>query len=135
MTTTNITNTTNAANSMLRAIYWAITGALIGVGMIAILSIGIFLLVASVPLLVIGAMRGWLRELWAAVVGFGVAPMLILLADLQNRDAIQPASTADTYQTLAIACAVIAVLGLLAGVVIETGAAMRRARQTRPAGA
>ena len=85
MTTTNITNTTNAANSTLRAIYWAITGALIGVGMIAILSIGIFLLAVSVPLLIVGAMRGWLRELWAAVVGFGVAPMLILLADLQNR--------------------------------------------------
>ena len=42
---------------------------------------------------------------------------------------------ADAYQTIAFTCGVIAVLGLLAGIIIETGAAMRRVRQTRQAGA
>ena len=43
----------NTVNMALRAIYWAITGAPIGVGVIAILSIGVFLLVASAPLRVV----------------------------------------------------------------------------------
>ena len=38
---------------------------------------------------------------------------------------------AGAYQTIAFACGVIAVPGLLAGIIIETGAAMRRVRQTR----
>jgi len=56
----------NTVNMALRAIYWAITGAPIGVGVIAILSIGVFLLVASAPLIILGVVRGWWRELWAA---------------------------------------------------------------------
>lgn len=121
----------NAANIALRAIYWAITGALIGVGVIAILSIGIFLLAASVPLIILGVIRGWWRQLWAGLVGIGLAPMLILLNDLQNRASIHPASTADTYQAMAIVFGVIAVVGLLAGVAVEAGSAARRTRQAR----
>lgn len=124
-------NTMNTANIALRAIYWAITGALIGVGVIAILSIGIFLLAASVPLIIIGAVRGWWRELWAGLVGFGVAPMLILLADLQNRASIQPASTADTYQAMAIVFGAIAAVGVLAGIAVEIGSAAYPTHQAR----
>lgn len=121
----------NTANMVLRAIYWAITGALIGVGVIAILSIGIFLLAASVPLIIIGVVRGWRRQLWAGLVGLGVAPMLILLADLQDRASIQPASTADTYQAMAVVFGAIAVVGLLAGIAAEAARAARRTRQAR----
>jgi hypothetical protein len=124
-------NSMNTANIVLRVIYWAITGALVGVGVIAILSIGVFLLAASVPLIIIGAVRGWWRQLWAALVGFGLAPMLILLADLQNRASIQPASTADTYQAMAIVFGAIAGAGLLAGIAIEVGSVARRTRQAR----
>lgn len=121
----------NTANMVLRAIYWAITGALIGVGVIAILSIGIFLLAASVPLIIIGVVRGWRHQLWAGLVGLGVAPMLILLADLQDRASIQPASTADTYQAMAVVFGAIAVVGLLAGIAVEAARAARRTRQAR----
>ena len=124
-------NTANTANIVLRAIYWAVIGALIGVGVIAILSIGIFLQAASVPLIILGAVRGWWRQLWAGLVGIGLAPMLILLNDLQNRASIHPASTADTYQAMAIVFGVIAVVGLLAGVAVEAGSAARRTRQAR----
>ncbi len=116
---------------VLKALYWFIAGGLVGVGSIAILSIGIFLIAASIPLIVIGAVRGWLRELWAGMVGFGLAPMLILLADLQNRDQIQPTSTADFYQMMAIGFGVIAALGVLVGVAVEIYVVMRRARQER----
>jgi hypothetical protein len=120
-----------AIRRVLKALYWFIAGGLIGVGCIAILSIGIFLIAASVPLIVIGAVRGWLRELWAGVVSFGLAPMLVLLADLQNRDQIQPTSTADFYQLMAIGFGVIAALGALGGAAVETYMLMRRARQAR----
>ena len=123
----------SASDRVLRAIYWIIPGALVGVGFIAILSIGFFLLMASVPLILLGALRGWWRELWAGLIGFGVAPMLMLLADLQNRASIQPASTADAYQFLAISFAVIAVAGLLAGIVVETRITLRHTRHTRQA--
>lgn len=124
----NAMNAMNAMSTILKALYWVVVGSLMGVGVIAILSIGVFLMAISVPLAVIGALRGWWRELWAGVVGFGLAPMLILLADLQNRDAIQPTSTADTYQRLATGFGVIATLGLLVGVGVEAYAALRHAR-------
>ena len=120
-----------AIRKMLKAIYWLIAGGLVGVGCIAILSIGIFLIAASVPLIVIGAVRGWLHELWAGVVGFGLAPMVILLVDLQQRDQIQPTSTADFYQMLAIGFGVIAALGAFLGVAVEIYVVARRARQER----
>jgi hypothetical protein len=120
-----------AIRRVLKALYWFIAGGLVGVGSIAILSIGIFLIAASIPLIVIGAVRGWLRELWAGMVGFGLAPMLILLADLQSRDQIEPTSTADFYQLLAIGFGVIAAIGVLVGVAVETYMVARRARQQR----
>lgn len=118
-------------SALLKALYWAIAGGLLGVGIIAILSIGIFLVVASVPLIVIGVLRGWVREWWAGIVGFGLAPMLILLANLQGADAIQPASTAETYQIMAIVFGAIAALGLLVGIGVETYAAVRVTRVSK----
>lgn len=121
----------NTANAVLRALYWFVVGALLGVGVIAILSIGVLLLLASVPLMVLGAMRGWVREAWAGVLGAGLAPLLILLSDLQGSQSIQPVSTAQTYQLMAVIGAVIAALGLLLGIIVETTLAMRHPRQMR----
>ncbi|HEX5440460.1 MAG TPA: hypothetical protein VFW76_06220 [Ktedonobacterales bacterium] len=118
-----------AIRRVLKVLYWFIAGGLVGIGCIAILSIGVCLIAASVPLIVLGAVRGWLRELWAGVVGFGLAPMVILLADLQQRDQIQPTSTADFYQLLAIGFGVVAALGVGLGVAVETFVAPRQARQ------
>ncbi len=120
-----------AIRRVLKALYWFIVGAMVGVGIIALLSIGIFLIAASIPLVVIGAVRGWLRELWVGVVGFGLAPMLILLADLQDRDQIQPTSTADFYQLLAIGFGVIVAFGVVLGVAVETYVVTRHARRER----
>jgi len=70
--------------SLLRACYWLLTGALLGVGVIALLSIGIFLLAAGLVLLVVGLIRLRGRECWAALVGFGAFPALILLWDVTS---------------------------------------------------
>lgn len=100
---------------MLRALYWFVAGALLGVGVIAILSIGVLLLLAGLIMVVIGAIRFGARGLWAGLIGFGLVPMLILLNDLQQP--IQPASTAHAYQMLAIIFGAIALLGLVWGLV------------------
>ncbi len=70
--------------SIGRIVYWLLTGACIGFGVIAILSIGIFSLLAGMILLVVGAIRLGGRGLWAALVGFGVLPAAILVWDVAS---------------------------------------------------
>jgi hypothetical protein len=101
------------ARVMLRALYWFAAGALLGVGLLAILSIGVFLLLAGLILVVIGAIRLGARGLWAGLVGFGLLPALILQVDLSGSVPVDPASTAQTYQLLAIIFGAITLLGLI----------------------
>lgn len=68
-----------------RILYWLLVGALIGFGVIAILSIGIFFLVAGLALLIYGAIRVRGTGLWAALVGFGATPAAILLWDVTSQ--------------------------------------------------
>src|SRR6266446_3236840 len=49
----------------LAILYWLITGALLGIGLISILSIGLRV-----------------RNLWALLVGFGGLPALVLILDI-----------------------------------------------------
>jgi hypothetical protein len=69
---------------MWRIGYWLLTGALIGFGMIAILSIGSLFLLLGVILLVVGALRVGPRGIWAALVGFGAVPAGILIWDVTS---------------------------------------------------
>ena len=76
--------------------YWLFVGALLGIGLIGMLSIGIFLFVPGLALLIFGAIRLRGRGMWAAVVGFGAAPALLLLWDVSSGPwACQPAN--NTY--------------------------------------
>ena len=65
--------------SIGRMLYWLLTGALIGFGCIAILSIGFAFLMLGLILLPVGAIRLGGRGLWAALVGLGGLPALILV--------------------------------------------------------
>lgn len=61
---------------------WALAGALFGVGVIAILSIGAALVLVGV---ILAAVAAWLsrgRGMWAALIGFGLAPAAILVFDI-----------------------------------------------------
>ena len=81
------------------AVYWLVTGALFGVGCIAILSIGLLLLALGVVLLSVGLVRQYGRGWWAALVGSGGAPAAILLWDVTSAPwACEPASGATTAQ-------------------------------------
>jgi hypothetical protein len=59
---------------MWRVIYWLLTGALLGVGFIAILSNGSLLALLGVLLVALGALRLGAHGIWAALMGCGVAP-------------------------------------------------------------
>lgn len=102
--------------TMLRTVYWFVVGGLIGFGVIGVLGIGAPFLLLGVILLVIGAWRLGVRDLWAALVGGGLVPFLILLYDLQNED-IQPVTTAQAYHTMALVFGAIAALGVLWGLI------------------
>lgn len=68
-----------------RILYWLLVGALLGFGLIAILSIGVFFLAAGLILLIFGAIRFGGKRLWAGIVGFGLAPALLLLWDVTSQ--------------------------------------------------
>jgi hypothetical protein len=106
----------NTMNSLPRALYWFVAGGLIGFGVIAILSIGWPSILLGLILVVIGVIRLGVREVWGALLGGGLVPLAFLLYDLQNPD-IQPASTAQAYQVMALIFGAIALLGLLWGLI------------------
>lgn len=70
--------------SIKHAGYWLITGALIGFGIIGILSIGFPFIILGIVLLVVGLIRMRGKEGWAALVGLGSVPALILVWDVTS---------------------------------------------------
>ncbi|HEX8731423.1 MAG TPA: hypothetical protein VF725_05125 [Ktedonobacterales bacterium] len=76
-----------------KSLYWLFVGALFGLGYIGILSIGIFLLIPALALLIFGAIRLGGKGLWAGAVGFGLAPAALLIWDVTSQPwACMPAS-------------------------------------------
>jgi hypothetical protein len=130
-----------------RTRYWLLTGAVIGFGVIAILSIGLPFLVLGLAMVAFGIVRMGIRGLWAVVVGVGVLPAAILLWDVSSGPwACEPQSgvvnivstsagggsyypcvqtpigTLTTYHVMAFWFGVIALLGLawpLVGLLIQ----------------
>lgn len=78
---------------MRQWLFWLLVGALIGLGVVSILSIGIILLAAGIALLVFGVVRAGAARLWVGVVGFGLAPALLLIWDVTSQPwACEPAN-------------------------------------------
>ena len=53
-----------------RILYWALAGALMGFGYIAILSIGSPFLLLGLGLVIFGLIRRWFTGFWAFLIGF-----------------------------------------------------------------
>ncbi|WP_435745570.1 hypothetical protein [Nocardioides sp. SYSU DS0663] len=66
-------------------LWWAVTGALVAFGVLSLLSIGVLLLAAAVPLVVVGVLSARLRNIArvAALAGAAVAPLFLAWS---NRD-------------------------------------------------
>jgi hypothetical protein len=60
-------------------LYWFTCGALIGLGLASIFSIGLLLIVLGVVFLLYEVRKVGVKDLWAVVVGFGVAPAGLML--------------------------------------------------------
>jgi hypothetical protein len=65
-----------------RTLYWLLAGALMGFGVIGILSIGFPFLLVGLGLTIFLLIRRWLSGAWALLVGFGGLPALILAFDV-----------------------------------------------------
>lgn len=116
-----------------RVLYWLLTGALIGFGMIGILSIGFPFLLLGLAGVIFGAIRLGSSGLWAALIGFGGLPAVILVWDVTSMPwaCSSPTGAATTpntnyytcvdtflgplttYQVMAFGFGAIALLGLV----------------------
>ena len=127
---------------------WALAGALFGVGFIAMLSIGWALILAGVILAGVGLWRGRGRGVWAALVGFGLAPAAILLFDIITAPPpcpTQPVVTSDgsyncgytppSYTYLAAGFLAVALLGALISLLPHLMRARRAGRDANASGA
>lgn len=75
--------------------YWLLAGALTGLGMIAILSIGFPFLLVGCALMIYGIILFRFKGFWAFLVGFGALPALLLAAQLVG----SPMSTCTVTST------------------------------------
>jgi hypothetical protein len=65
---------------LIAFLYWFTCGALIGLGLASIFSIGSLLIVLGVVFLLYEVRKSGVTGLWAVVVGFGVAPAGLMLS-------------------------------------------------------
>jgi hypothetical protein len=136
------------ANGVPAALLWAFVGALLGVGFIAILSIGWALLAAGILL---AASAAWLtrgRGWWAALVTFGLFPAAILFFDILSAPPpcpTQPVNVSSgsytcgeippSYTYLALTFLAIAVAGALIPLALRLLRGLRSDRGPTPTGA
>lgn len=94
-------------------IYWFVTGAAIGLGLTTIFSLGIALVLAGAALVLYSIKQVATRNVWAALLGLGLAPALLLTYDNIN---IAPSIPSSGYGGwLWLVCWAIALLGLILG--------------------
>ena len=79
--------------------YWLLAGALIGFGLIGMLSIGFPFLLVGCGLALYGIIRSKFRGLWASLVGFGSLPAIILVAQLAGSTICTVTSSGVTYSS------------------------------------
>ncbi len=93
-------------------IYWFGVGACTGLGIIMIFSLGIALLLAALALVLYATRQGLGKNMWAAMLGLGLAPALLLTYEYASTSA---SSFLSGYTAVIIACWAIALIGLLWG--------------------
>jgi len=107
--------------------YWIVAGALIGFGVIGILSIGLPFLLIGLGMVVYGIIRFRARGFWAALIGFGTLPAFILIVDIitapppcngqplvlpPNASSVSCGYIPTSYYILAVFFGAIALLGM-----------------------
>ena len=111
-----------------RLFYWMVAGALIGFGVIGILSIGLPFLLIGLGMVIYGVIRFKARGFWAALIGFGTLPALILIGDIitapqactgqtltlpPNTSSVSCGYIPDSYYIMAVIFGAIALVGMV----------------------
>ncbi|WP_126549287.1 hypothetical protein [Dictyobacter kobayashii] len=107
--------------------YWLLTGSLLGLGLLSLLSLGAPLVLLSLFMLIYGIIRWRFHNLWALFIGFGAVPAFILFIAIliaypacNGKDLVSPSdsvhfscsSIPPSYYLMAIAFSLIAVVGI-----------------------
>jgi hypothetical protein len=98
------------------ALYWAAAGAIMGLGMITVFSIGLPLLLLAAALVLLGFKRFGSGRLWATMVGMGVAPAFTLTYDYLTADRTT-VSFPDGYLTIPALFLAISIIGAVLGLI------------------
>lgn len=64
------------------AVYWTITGALLGFGFLGAFTIGIPFLAAGVVMAIFATFGLWIRGVWAITLGIGGVPVFVLAGNV-----------------------------------------------------
>lgn len=74
------------------ALYWVATGAVMGFGLIGLMTIGFPFLVVGLILAVVGLWRPGVGEVWGLLIGLGGLPALVFLSHIVQgiRTALNP---------------------------------------------
>ncbi len=89
-------------------VLWGVSGGLIGFGLIALWSIGFFVLLVGIGLGIYLVGRFGFDDFWAAVTGFGIVPASVLLYDIRSASpSCGAASSIGPDQTGSISCSTV----------------------------
>lgn len=73
-------------------LYWVVTGAIIGFGLIGLMTIGFPFLIIGLAMALVGIWKPGVSGVWAALVGFGGLPAMFFLSHMLDaaRSAMNP---------------------------------------------
>ena len=79
--------------------YWLVTGAVVGFGLIGLMTIGFPFLIVGMVLCAVGVWKPGTGGNWAFLIGLGGLPALILIADITATalTALNPYCSGDLY--------------------------------------
>jgi hypothetical protein len=84
------------------AIYWAVAGALMAFGGLALFTVGLPFLFAGVVMAIIAMTKLWIKGAWAITLGLGGVPMA-LAAGLVGHEGASSGSSFSTDQIVVLA--------------------------------
>ncbi len=120
---------------------WAVVGALFSIGFIAILSVGAAMILFGA---IAAAALAWInrgRGMWAALIGFGLAPAATLFIDIATSRPLCPAQPLSSYTcgyislsytSMAIGFVTIALIGVLIPLTPRVMRALRSGNTPHP---
>ncbi len=126
---------TSVTRRLLVGLLWGVSGGLIGLGLIALWSIGFFVLLAGVGLGIYLVGRLGFDGIWAAVSGFGLVPAGVLLYDIHSASPSCGGASLGPEQTGSVSCSTVpnsyAVMAAFFGCVALLGVGAQLLRQRR----